>query len=153
MSDTHDPLQSFEGAFVHYIDHLNQGRAIDKSEVRERFPQFAEPLLEKLESYEFLAGELSFQESIGKIGDYTLRRQIGRGGMGVVYEAWQHSMDRVVALKVLPSGVAADDRAYGRFMQEARAAGKLSHPNLVAVHASGQDEHTPYYAMEWVCQP
>ena len=69
---------------------------------------------------------------------------------GVVYEAWQNSVERAVALKVLPGAVAADDKAFHRFMREARTAANLSHPNIVGVHGMGQEENTPYYAMEYV---
>ncbi len=113
-------------------------------------PRRGQQILEELQVFFDLGGDEMPKSPLGTLGDYTLRRQIGRGGMGVVYEAWQGSMDRVVALKVLPPGVAADDKAYSRFMREARAAGKLNHPSVVAVHASGQDEQTPYYAMEFV---
>ena len=70
--------------------------------------------------------------------------------MGVVYDAWQRSMDRRVALKVLPAAIAADARAAARFLREAQAAGRLGHPNVVAVHAMGVDGRTPYYAMELI---
>ena len=70
--------------------------------------------------------------------------------MGVVYDAWQNSLDRRVALKVLPSGVAADNKAFMRFMREAKTAGQLNHDNVVGVYALGIDGHTPYYAMEFV---
>jgi hypothetical protein len=75
---------------------------------------------------------------------------VAAAGMGLVYEAWENSMERRVALKVLPPGIAADDRAFQRFMREARTAGKLSHPNVVPVFATGIKEQTPYYAIEFV---
>ena len=112
----------------------------------------AEELLLELEALSGwrIDAESQKTEPLGTLGDYTLRRQIGRGGMGVVYEAWQGSMDRVVALKVLPPGIAADDRAVTRFMREAIAAGKLNHPNVVSVHSTGVEEGTPWYSMEYV---
>jgi WD40 repeat protein len=70
--------------------------------------------------------------------------------MGVVYEAWQNSMDRQVALKVLPVGIAADTKACTRFMREAQTAGKLNHQNIVGVHSTGVEEGTPWYSMEYV---
>ena len=76
----------------------------------------ADEILEHLESFIDLEDCLTSSAPLGTLGDYTLRRQIGRGGMGVVYEAWQGSMERRVALKVLPLGVAADDKAFHRFM-------------------------------------
>ena len=87
---------------------------------------------------------------LGTLGDYTLRRQIGRGGMGVVYDAWQNSVERRVALKMLPAGVAVDNKAFVRFMREAKTAAQLNHPHVVHVYGLGIEEHTPYFAMEYV---
>ena len=70
--------------------------------------------------------------------------------MGVVYDAWQNSMERQVALKVLPPGVAADNKAFHRFMREAKTAGQLNHQNVVAVYSTGVEEGTPWYSMEFV---
>jgi hypothetical protein len=70
--------------------------------------------------------------------------------MGVVYEAWESSMDRRVALKVLPPGIAADERALQWFVREARTAGQLSHPNVVSVYGMGLKDQTPHFAMEFV---
>ena len=142
--------RGLEEALADYIDRLNRGQMLDEDMVLSEQPDLGPEIWSRLEVFETVGASLGNEEPLGKLGDFTLRRQLGRGGMGVVYEAWQHSMDRIVALKVLPPAVAIDDRAYSRFMQEARAAGKLSHPNVVAVHASGQDEQTPYYAMEFV---
>jgi serine/threonine protein kinase/Tfp pilus assembly protein PilF len=85
-----------------------------------------------------------------ELGDYRIVRERGRGGMGVVYEAWQRSMERRVALKVLPPGIAANEKAFQRFLREARAAGMIDHPNVVPVHALGVEKDVPYYVMEYV---
>ncbi|MBI4585139.1 MAG: tetratricopeptide repeat protein [Planctomycetes bacterium] len=69
--------------------------------------------------------------------------------MGVVYEAWQNSMDRRVALKVMPKAVAADTKAVARFIQEAQLAGKLRHPNIVHIHGMGVEEQVPYFRSTW----
>jgi serine/threonine protein kinase/Tfp pilus assembly protein PilF len=146
-----DPDDMLDQIVAGYLDRLNAGEMLDRDEILREHPEYAEEVVERLEVFQTLgvaAGAPAVP--LGTLGDYTLRRQIGRGGMGVVYEAWQNSMDRRVALKVLPAGIAADDKAFNRFMREARAAGKLNHPNVVAVHAMGQHENTPYFAMEFV---
>ena len=139
-----------EKLFSAYVDRLNAGDVLDHEEIRSRHPEDADELFEQLEAFEGLFGDARPRPPLGALGDYTLRRQLGRGGMGVVYEAWQGSMDRVVALKVLPPGVAADDRAFQRFLQEAKTAGKLNHQNIVGVHSTGVEEGTPWYSMELV---
>ncbi len=70
--------------------------------------------------------------------------------MGVVYEAWQNSVDRRVAVKVLPPGFAADTKAMTRFVREAKTAARLSHANIVPVYGMGVETDTPYYSMEYV---
>ena len=107
--------------FAEYVERLNAGEDIDPQEIIEKHSELAADLLRELDTYESLqaVGVASGAEGqLGTLGDYTLRRQIGRGGMGVVYEAWQNSVDRQVALKVLPAGVAADERALQRFVRD-----------------------------------
>jgi serine/threonine protein kinase len=78
---------------------------------------------------------------------------IGRGGMGAVYKARQPSLDRLVALKILPPGVAADAGFAERFTREARALARLSHPNIVVVYDFGQAAGMPFFVMEYVDGP
>ncbi len=85
-----------------------------------------------------------------QIGDYRILREIGRGGMGIVYEAEQISLGRRVALKVLPQQVMQDDRALERFRREARAAAQLHHTNIVPVFEVGQEGAVWYYAMQLI---
>ena len=104
-----------------YVDRLNAGETIDPTVMRAEHPELADELILEFESIRGWRGDSEDKnEPLGTLGDYTLRRQIGRGGMGVVYDAWQNSMDRRVALKVLPVGLAADDRSFNRFLREAR---------------------------------
>lgn len=84
------------------------------------------------------------------IGGYEIIEEVGRGAMGVVFKAKQVSMDRVVAIKFLPKSLAQKEKLVQRFLREARAAGKLSHPNIVAVHDVGQIEGTYYISMEFI---
>jgi serine/threonine protein kinase len=82
-----------------------------------------------------------------RIGEYRLIREIGRGGMGIVYEAEQESLGRRVAIKVLPGGAWADDRPMQRFLREAKTAGGLRHGHIVPVFAVGLEDGLPYYVM------
>ncbi|TWT77003.1 Serine/threonine-protein kinase PrkC [Posidoniimonas polymericola] len=85
-----------------------------------------------------------------RVGDFELINIIGRGGMGVVYEAWQLSLDRRVALKMLPIAAILDERQTARFTTEAQAAAGLHHQNIVPVYAVGQERGIHFYAMQFI---
>ncbi len=86
----------------------------------------------------------------GILGDFRILREIGRGGMGVVYEAEQISLGRSVALKVLPFAAMLDSQQLARFKNEARAAATLKHPNIVSVYSVGSERGVHFYAMELI---
>jgi tRNA A-37 threonylcarbamoyl transferase component Bud32 len=92
-------------------------------------------------------------ESTVKLGKYELRRELGRGAMGIVYEAFDPSIERIVALKTIRSdqleGAEGQD-VIGRFQREAKAAGRLNHPNIVSIYDFGEDHGTAFIAMEFV---
>ena len=87
---------------------------------------------------------------LGCLGDYKLLREVGRGGMGVVYEAHQISLKRRVALKVLPFASALDSRRLQRFQIEAQAAAALHHKNIVPVFTVSTEAGVPFYAMQFI---
>jgi serine/threonine protein kinase len=87
---------------------------------------------------------------LGQVGDYRILREVGRGGMGVVYEAEQVSLGRRVALKVLPHQVSQDPKTLARFRREARSAAQLHHTNIVPVFEVGKDGDVSYYAMQFI---
>src|SRR3954467_12767213 len=88
-----------------------------------------------------------------RLGDFEIVREVGRGGMGVVYEARQVSLNRKVALKVLASGLGLSSKAVERFHREAEAAARLHHTNIVPVYATGEQDGTHFYAMELIEGP
>jgi WD40 repeat protein/serine/threonine protein kinase len=85
-----------------------------------------------------------------RLGDFRIIREIGRGGMGVVYEAEQVSLGRHVALKVLPQKFLVDARTKQRFEREAKAAARLHHTNIVPVFGVGEHDGLPYYVMQFI---
>jgi serine/threonine protein kinase/Tfp pilus assembly protein PilF len=87
---------------------------------------------------------------LGRLGDFQLVREVGRGGMGVVYEAEQISLGRRVALKVLPFAAALDSRQLQRFKNEAQAAACLHHAHIVPVFGVGCERGVHYYAMQYI---
>jgi tetratricopeptide (TPR) repeat protein len=88
-----------------------------------------------------------------RLGDFEVVREIGRGGMGVVYEARQVSLNRPVALKVLSGTLGLTPTAVQRFRREAEAAARLHHTNIVPVYATGDQDGTHFYAMELIEGP
>jgi WD40 repeat protein/serine/threonine protein kinase len=88
--------------------------------------------------------------ALQQLGDFRILREVGKGGMGIVYEAEQVSLGRHVALKVLPRNLLLDARAKRRFEREAKAAAKLHHTNIVPVFGVGEQDGVPYYVMQFI---
>jgi serine/threonine protein kinase/tetratricopeptide (TPR) repeat protein len=130
------------------------------AEIREVFPAMA--MMENIAlADESLADESLAVDSTGaahspkaprveQLGDFRVLREIGRGGMGVVYEAEQISLGRHVALKLLPSQLLRDAKQKHRFEREAKSAARLHHTNIVPVFGVGEHEETPYYVMQFI---
>lgn len=122
--------------------------------IRELFPAMA--MMENIAiSDESLAGPTAASSNRGShlpesIGEYRILREIGHGGMGIVYEAEQVSLGRHVALKVLLHQAINDDRQRHRFEREAKAAAKLHHTNIVPVFGVGDHQGMPYYVMQYI---
>jgi hypothetical protein len=85
-----------------------------------------------------------------KLGRYEIRSKIGAGGMGEVYLARDTKLDRKVALKILPPDVAASQERMRRFVQEAKAASALNHPNIITIHEIDQTEFGHFIAAEFI---
>jgi serine/threonine protein kinase/tetratricopeptide (TPR) repeat protein len=143
-----------------YLADLEAGRAADPARLLAEHPAIASQLrdcLEVMHLAERVAevggaapddqGEAHFGP---ELGDYRIVRQVGRGGMGIVYEAEQQSLRRRVALKVLPLAAAIDPRQLRRFQVEAQAAAQLHHTNIVPVYAVGCERGVHYYAMQYI---
>jgi eukaryotic-like serine/threonine-protein kinase len=123
-------------------------------EIRELFPAMVEVEQAKEICHDWdEAGRADASPSSpppAQMGDYRIVREIGRGGMGIVYEAEQVSLGRRVALKVLPSPSGRDGTTLARFRREARASARLHHTNIVPVFEVGQDGEIRYYAMQFI---
>ncbi|MGH9968229.1 MAG: serine/threonine-protein kinase [Pyrinomonadaceae bacterium] len=85
-----------------------------------------------------------------KLGRFEIRSKIGEGGMGEVYRARDTQLDRMIAIKLLPADIACDQRRLHRFLQEARSAAALSHPNIAHIYEIGEAESGYFIAMEYV---
>src|SRR5919108_5372224 len=91
---------------------------------------------------------LSFQLALA--GRYSIDRELGRGGMGIVYLAREVHLDRLVAIKLLPPERSTDGAVRERFLREARLAAKLSHPNIIPIHAVAETQDFVYYVMSYI---
>ena len=148
-----------------YLEGLADGTAPTEEELLGRHPEQAADLKECLASLRFIRrahvkpaslgqapteAVLGSSVLVGTLGDFRIIREIGRGGMGVVYEAEQISLGRQVALKVLPFAATLDSKQLLRFKNEAQAAAHLHHTNIVPVHAVGCERGVHYYAMQYI---
>src|SRR4051812_19381595 len=84
------------------------------------------------------------------LAGYRIESVVGRGGMGVVYRARELDLDRVIALKVIAPELVEDPDVRERFLREARAAASIEHPNVIPVHAAGEDDGLAYIAMRFI---
>jgi serine/threonine protein kinase len=168
MDSTSDSQGPVELLAEEFLDRRTRGERPTIGEYCERHPQHAEEIREVFEALlmveDLKPGSSDQSESIGgagfvpapngrrleRIGGYRVLREIGRGGMGVVYEAEQEALGRRVALKVLPGSSAGDAKARARFEREARAAARMHHTNIVPVFDVGQGDGQVYYAMQMI---
>jgi WD40 repeat protein/serine/threonine protein kinase len=144
-----------------FLERQKQGERPEVDEYARRYPQLAVVLRQMLPALGLW--HQSAVDGLGKapaddsdltpeapLGDYRLVREIGHGGMGVVYEAVQISLGRRVALKILPFAAALDAKHLQRFKNEAHAAAQLHHQNIVPVYGVGSDRGVHYYAMQFI---
>jgi serine/threonine protein kinase/Flp pilus assembly protein TadD len=144
-----------------FIARLERGERPDVEEYQARYPQHAAVIRNLLASLQFIrlsaadasatpAASAGQMEPEAPLGDFRIVREVGRGGMGVVYEAVQVSLGRRVALKVLPFASTLDPKQLQRFKNEAQAAAHLHHTNIVPVYATGCERGVHYYAMQFI---
>jgi tetratricopeptide (TPR) repeat protein/serine/threonine protein kinase len=138
---------------------LQAGEALALAGLKQEHPEHAAQLDEVWPALQALAGldrspgagsPADDTGAPGELGDFRIVREIGRGGMGVVYEAEQLSLGRRVALKVLPFAATMDARQLQRFHNEARAAACLHHTHIVPVYSVGCERGTHFYAMQLI---
>ncbi len=166
MSSASDARNPVELLAEQFLDRKRRGEQPTLREYVERHPDLADEIrdlfpallmMENLgESSGARTGSLAAVDGaalgtrIGRLGDYRILREIGRGGMGVVYEAEQESLGRRVALKVLSAGSMLDPKQIRRFEREARAAAKLHHTNIVPVFGVGHHDGHHYFVMQFI---
>ncbi len=143
-----------------FSDRLRRGETPSISDYAARYPEVAERIRELFPTLAIMeqlkrqrrSGRPSERasERLERVGDFRVIREIGRGGMGIVYEATQESLDRHVALKVLPQHALLDPKRLQRFRREAHAAAKLHHTNIVPVFGFGDQDGLHYYVMQYI---
>jgi eukaryotic-like serine/threonine-protein kinase len=160
-SSDRDPLERLAAEF---LERRRRGEIPSPSEYAEQFPQWAEQILEFFPALELMEGlkpgsrdqttslpaTSAVAPRLERLGEYRILREIGRGGMGVVYEAVQESLGRRVALKILPLHGRIDPIQMERFQLESRSAARLHHTGIVPVHGVGDHGGVHYYAMQYI---
>jgi eukaryotic-like serine/threonine-protein kinase len=158
MPDSLDERNPIDQLAEQFAQRLRRGEHPTLTEYAQQYPELADEIRElfpalvmmeqlKPTSADALGAAVAWPE---RIGDYRLLREIGRGGMGVVYEAEQISLGRHVALKVFPADKRTDPTYLERFRREAKAAARLQNPNIVPVFGVGEIEGVHYYAMQFI---
>lgn len=156
MNDDRDPVDLLAEEFA---DRLRRGERPSVSDYAAKHPEHAEQIrvvlpavaqMEQLKNYRKATAVVTSENLPERLGDFHIVRELGRGGMGVVYEAVQESLGRRVALKVLASHAQLDPERRERFVREAKAAARLHHTNIVPVFGVGEQDGLPYYVMQLI---
>jgi serine/threonine protein kinase len=161
LGATNDLDKAFARIIEELTHKLQSGEPIEEEQYFAEYPDHAERLRRLMPTLRVMADigvapgdhhgdENESKPSIGLLGDYRLIREIGRGGMGIVYEAQQISLNRRVAIKVLPFAAVLDSKQLQRFKNEALAAAQLDHPNIVHIYFVGCERRVHYYAMQYI---
>lgn len=162
MNTSHDDLAEDDPRILQasreYLAELEAGRRPDRQAFLTRYPELADQLSECFDGIDLAQSlrpsvpvpPLQPEFTASPLGDFQILHEIGRGGMGVVYEAIQLSLGRRVALKVLPFAAALDSKQLQRFKNEATAAAQLHHTNIVPVYAVGCERGVHFYAMQLI---
>ena len=159
MPTSHDRDDLLGRVVDEFFGSVALGEKPDVSDYLRRYPEIADllkvaiPAMRAAEDAAIGSPGQSVQRTIPttrQLGDFRILRQIGRGGMGIVYEAEQISMKRRVALKVLPLVGLVDEVKIRRFQNEVRAVAALDHPNIVSVFMVGEERGVHYYAMQLI---
>jgi eukaryotic-like serine/threonine-protein kinase len=155
--DDRDPVDVLAEEFV---SRMRRGEHPSVSDYAAEHPNHAEQLLELLPAVAQMEYLKKFRRANGlapepprlpdRFGDFRIVRELGRGGMGVVFEAVQESLGRPVALKVLATHSQFDVVRHERFIREAHAAARLHHTNIVPVFGVGEQDSIPYYVMQLI---
>jgi tRNA A-37 threonylcarbamoyl transferase component Bud32 len=144
-----DPLEDVQDAV---LSKIHAGEDVDRDAVLASHPEHADALREFFRVLDVIETPPPPADAATptSLGEFRIIRELGKGGMGVVYEAEQASLKRRVALKVLPPALRTDPRLVARFQREAEAAAKLRHPGIVPVYSVGEAAGAPFFAMEMV---
>ena len=161
MTDSQTRRNPVEELAEAFLERYRRGERPPLSEYLQQYPDLADDIRELFPALVMMeeagprdagaGGVTADGQPLQHVGDYRILREVGRGGMGVVYEAEQESLGRHVALKVLPFEGAADPHRLQRFRREARSAARLHHTNIVPVHDVGSHQGIHYYAMQFIC--
>jgi serine/threonine protein kinase/tetratricopeptide (TPR) repeat protein len=154
--DQEERAELLDAILDDYLDRRRRSESIAISYYLDRYPHLADELRKLLPLAESLDLDAGAPPSIPQtplapgmqLGNYRILREIGCGGMGIVYEATQKGLDRIVALKVLPESMAGDTKAKMRFLREARLSSTLQHPNIVPIYEPGEDQGRLFYSMQ-----
>lgn len=133
-----------------YLAALKAGQAPSRDELLARHPEMASQLEACLAGLDFIHEAQASTRPHQKIGDFRIVREVGRGGMGAVFEAIQMSLGRRVALKILRFSPTSDREAVERFQREAETVATLHHTNIVPIFFVGSEKGVNYYAMQFI---
>jgi len=145
---------NFDEVLIEILNEFAEGKNIDVEKYCLKYPQYKDSIISKLKIAEYIKNDLEEEDLSGKkLNEYIILKELGRGGMGIVFLAIHSELSRLTAIKILPSSISNDKEALKKFQEEAKIIAKFNHPNIVPIYSISNERGMYYIAMGYIPGP
>ncbi len=144
----------FDDVLIEILNEYAEGKNVNVEVYCEKYPQYKDEILSKLKIAEYIRSDFHEEDLSGKkLAEYIILKELGRGGMGVVFLGIHSALSRLTAIKILPPSISNDKEALKKFQEEAKTIAKFNHPNIVPIYSINNERGVYYIAMGYVPGP
>jgi len=145
---------NFDEILIEILNKYAEGKTVNVEDYCKKFPQHKDAIISKLKVAEYIKSDLQEEDLSGKkINEYMILKELGRGGMGIVFLAIHSALSRLTAIKILPPSISSDKDVLKKFQEEAKIIAKFNHPNIVPIYSISNERGMYYIAMGYIPGP